>query len=55
MMAFKLAWLPMPTDDAEALLAWAKRNIQGEESDFCFKGRRLSICLICAGVFPRAS
>jgi hypothetical protein len=30
MVAFKLAWDPMPSDDAEALLAWAKRNIQGE-------------------------
>jgi hypothetical protein len=30
MVAFKLAWDPVPTDDAEALLAWAKRNIQGD-------------------------
>jgi hypothetical protein len=31
MMAFKLAWDTMPTDDAEALLAWAKRNILGAQ------------------------
>lgn len=30
MTAFRLAWDPMPTDDAEALVAWGKRNIQGE-------------------------
>jgi hypothetical protein len=30
MTAFRLAWDPMPTDDAEALLECGKRNIQGE-------------------------
>ena len=30
MRAFKLAWDPMPTDDAWALVEWGKRNIQGE-------------------------
>jgi len=30
MTAFRLAWDPMPTDDAEALLEWGKRNIQGD-------------------------
>ncbi len=28
--AFKKAWDPMPVDDAEAMMAWAQRNIQGE-------------------------
>ena len=27
----------------------------GIAGDFCFVGRRLSICLICAGVLPRTS
>jgi len=27
----------------------------GIACDFCFVGRRLSICLICAGVLPRTS
>jgi len=30
MMAFRLVLDPMPTDDAEALIAWGKRNLQGE-------------------------
>lgn len=30
MAAFRLAWDPMPTDDAEALLSWGMRNVQGE-------------------------
>jgi hypothetical protein len=30
MTAFHLAWDTVPTDDAEALVAWGKRNIQGE-------------------------
>jgi len=28
--AFRMAWDPMPTDDAEGMIEWAKRNIQGE-------------------------
>ena len=30
MLEFRAAWDPMPTDDAEALLAWGRRNVQGE-------------------------
>lgn len=30
MTRFRLAWDPMPTDDAAALVEWGKRNIQGE-------------------------
>jgi hypothetical protein len=30
MTAFRLPWDPMATDDAEELLAWGKRNVQGE-------------------------
>lgn len=28
--AFRSAWDPTPTGDAEALLAWGRRNVQGE-------------------------
>jgi hypothetical protein len=30
MTAFRLAWDPMPTDDAWALVEWGKRNIMDE-------------------------
>jgi len=32
-----------------------RSNFEVDCCDFCFEGRRLIICLICAGVLPRTS
>jgi hypothetical protein len=30
MTAFRLAWDPMPADDAEAIVEWGKHHIQND-------------------------
>jgi hypothetical protein len=45
-------WLKYKDSGSVPLVgAW----IHLEAADFCFEGRRLSICLIWPGVFPRTS
>jgi hypothetical protein len=49
--------LPLESDEKMRVIpAFHRSSFEvGIACDFCFVGRRLSICLICAGVLPRTS